>query len=226
VGAAVLIEACVETVAGAVAAVGAGADRLELCSGLAEGGVTPSAGLVRAARRRVECPVHVLLRPRPGDYVYAAGDVEAMLADLRDMKLAGADGVVLGALTPAGEVDRELVARLVARARPLRVTFHRAVDRTPDLGAAVATIAELGIERVLTAGAAATAGEGAATLARLVQRFDPTVTILAGGGVRHDHVRRLVADTGVHEVHLGPRLPAGRGLDLAELEAVVAALRT
>lgn len=221
----ILVEACVESVAGAVAAERSGAGRLELCSGLAEGGVTPSAGLVRAVRARVRIPVHVLLRPRPGSFVHDAGDVAAMLADLRDLKLAGADAVVLGSLTTDHLVDRETVARLVERARPLGVAFHRAIDRTPDPGAALATLAELGIERVLTSGGAATALAGAPTLAALQRRFGATVTILAGGGVRHDHVRRLVTETGVTEVHLGPRLPDGAGLDVAELDAVIAALR-
>ena len=124
-------------------------------------GVTPSAGLVRAVRERVTIPVQVLLRPRPGSFVHDDGDVAAMLADLRDLKLAGADGVVLGSLTPDHLVDRETVARLVERARPLGVAFHRAIDRTPDLGAALATLAELGIERVLTSGGAAPALAGA-----------------------------------------------------------------
>lgn len=222
----VLVEAAVESVAGAVAAARAGAGRLELCAGLAEGGVTPSAGLVRAVRRRVDLPLQVLLRPRPGDFVYAEGDVESMMADIRDLKLAGADGVVLGALTPDGLVDRELVARLVARARPLTVSFHRAIDQTADLGAAVATLAELGIGRVLTSGGAPTALAGAEVLRRLVQRFGATVTILAGGTVRADHVARLVQQTGVREIHLGPRLPNGAGLDVAALEAAVRALGT
>ncbi|MBL8977256.1 MAG: copper homeostasis protein CutC [Gemmatimonadetes bacterium] len=222
----VLVEAAVESVAGAVAAGRAGAGRLELCAGLAEGGVTPSAGLVRAVRRRVELPLQVLLRPRPGDFRYDDGDVDAMLTDLHDLKLAGADGVVIGALSTEGGVDRDLVARLVARARPLAVSFHRAIDQVPDLGAAVATLAELGIGRVLTSGGAPTALAGADTLRRLVQRFGATVTILAGGGVRADHVARLVQLTGVREIHLGPRLPDGAGLDVAELEGVIRALTT
>lgn len=219
-----LVEVAVESLPSALQAVAAGAGRLELCSGLAEGGVTPSAGLVRAVRRGVERPLHVLLRPRPGDFVYLAAEVEAMLADIRDLKLAGADGVVLGALTPGGDVDRDLVARLVRAARPLAVTFHRAIDEARDPGAAVATLAELGIERVLTSGGAATALAGADTLRQLVRRFGATVTILAGGSVRADHVVRLVEQAGVPEVHLGPRLPDGRGLDVPALEAVVRAL--
>lgn len=220
----VLVEACVESVAGAVAAARAGARRLELCSGLAVGGVTPSAGLVLAVRCRVEIPIHVLLRPRPGSFHHDAGDVEAMIADLHHLKLAGADGVVLGSLGPDRAIDREVVARLVARARPLAVAFHRAIDQTPDLGTAVATLVELGIGRVLTSGGADTARAGSQALAALQRRFGAAITILAGGGVRRNHVRRLVEETGVREVHLGPRLPNGE-LDAAEIEAVVAALR-
>jgi len=221
---AVLVEACVESVAGAVAAAAAGAGRLELCAGLAEGGVTPSLGLVRAVRRRVELPLHVLLRPRPGDFVPDDGDLEAMLTDLAALHREGVDGVVLGALTPAGEVDRGLLGRLLARARPLHVTFHRAIDRTPDIAAACATLTELGVDRVLTSGGAPTAQAGAATLAALQRSFGAGLVILAGGGVRHDHVRALVSGSGVREVHLGPRRPDGGGLDAAEVAATVAEL--
>jgi copper homeostasis protein len=218
------LEVCVQTVGSAVAAWASGAERLELCADLPEGGVTPSAGLLRAVRSRVELPIHVLIRPRAGDFVYDDGDIEAMLLDIREARRSGADGVVVGALTPENAVDPQVTARLVSEARPLAVTFHRAVDRTPDLGAAVATLVELGIERVLTSGGAETAEQGIPSLATLVRRFGAGITIVAGGKVRAGNVVRVVRETGVPELHLGPALPGRGELDVAALEAVVRAL--
>jgi copper homeostasis protein len=218
---ATLVEACVQTLASAVAAEAAGADRIELCVNLAEGGVTPSAGSLRAARSRVQIPIHVLIRPRVADYVYDEAEFEAMLLDIREARRSGADGVVLGALTRGAMVDREITAQLAAAARPLAVTFHRAVDQTPDLGAAVATLVELGIDRVLTSGGAETAEQGIPTLASLVGRFGASITILAGGGVRAGNAARIARTTRVPELHLGPRLPGRGDLDVAAFRAVV-----
>jgi copper homeostasis protein len=218
---ATVVEACVQTLASAVAAEAAGADRIELCVNLAEGGVTPSAGSLRAARSRVQIPIHVLIRPHVGDCVYDEGEFEAMLLDIREARRSGADGVVLGALTRDATVDREMTARLAAAARPLAVTFHRAVDQTPDLGAAVATLVDLGIDRVLTSGGAETAEQGIPTLANLVGRFGASITFLAGGGVRADNAARIVRTTRVPELHLGPRLPGRGELDVSALQAVV-----
>ncbi len=220
-----IVEACLETVASAVAAERAGADRIELCSDLSEGGVTPSAGLIRAVRTRVEIPLHVLIRPRGGESVYDGAEEEVMLADIHEARRAGADGVVIGALSAGQRVHRARTERLVAAAGTMDCTFHRAFDATPDLDASIALLVELGVSRVLTAGGAATAMQGSATLARLQSRWGDRITLLAGGGVRSGNVRRLVGATGVREVHLGPRLADGSGMDIAELEATVAALR-
>lgn len=217
----ILVEACVETVESAVLAATSGADRLELCAALEVGGVTPGSGLLRAVRTRVDIPLQVLIRPRTGDFQYDAGTLEAMRFDIAEARRAGADGVVLGALNPDGNVDREALATLLEAARPLSVTFHRAIDRTPDLGAGVATLVELGVDRVLTAGGAETAASGLAGLAGLVRRFSPTIGIVAGGGVRADNVCRIVRESGVREVHLGPRLPGNGELDVVELAATI-----
>ena len=217
----VLVEAAVETLAAAVQAERDGAGRLELCADLARDGTTPSAGLIRAVRERVDIPVHVIIRPRPGDFHYDAGELAVMLADIGECRRAGVDGVVIGALTAAGAVDREMTARLLAAARPLRVTFHRAADATRDLGATVALLAELGVHHVLTSGGAPTALEGAERLAGLERTFGRTIGILAGGGVRPESVAELVRRSGVRQVHVGfPwRAPADR------IAGVVAALR-
>ncbi|MBK8003072.1 MAG: copper homeostasis protein CutC [Gemmatimonadetes bacterium] len=217
----ILVEAAVETLDGAVQAERDGAGRLELCADLARDGTTPSAGLIREVRQRVDIPVHVIIRPRPGDFHYDAGELAVMLADIRECRRAGVDGVVIGALTAAGAVDREMTARLLAAARPLRVTFHRAADATPDLGATVALLAELGVDHVLTSGGAPTALEGAERLAGLERIFGRSIGILAGGSVRADRVAELVRRTGVRQVHVG--FPWGAPAD--RIAGVVASLR-
>ena len=220
-----IVEACVETVASAVGAQRAGADRIELCSDLAEGGVTPSAGLIRAVRARIEVPLQVLIRPRGGEYVYDAAEEEVMLADIREAGRAGADGVVIGVLSTGQRVHRARTERLVAAAESMRCTFHRAFDATPDLEASIAQLVELGVARVLTSGGMSTALQGAASLARLQARWGERIAILAGGGIRAGNVARIIRETGVREVHLGPRLPGSAELDIAELEAVIGILR-
>lgn len=220
----VLVEACLETVASAVAAERAGADRIELCSALSEGGVTPSAGLLREVRARVDLPIHVLIRPRGGSFVFDDAEEAVMIADIREARRSGADGVVIGALSNGGRVHRARTERLVAAAGTMRCTFHRAVDQTPDLDASLALLAELGVGRVLTSGGAPTAVAGTATLTRMQQRWGERITILAAGTIRAANVRALVHATGVREVHLGPRNPDG-GMDLAELDATIAQLR-
>jgi len=216
----VLVEAAVETVAAARRAVLEGAGRLELCADLPRDGVTPSAGFIRTVRALVDAPLHVLIRPRPGDFSYDAAEVAVMLADIAECRRAGVDGVAIGALTPEHQVDRELTERLAEAARPLAVTFHRAVDHTVDLAGAVTTLLELGVERVLTAGGPGTAQAGATELARLQRSFGQGITIMAGGRVRGDNAAGIVAATGVREVHVG--LP-GDG-EPGRIAGVVAAL--
>lgn len=217
----VLVEAAVESVAAARQAVADGAGRLELCADLARDGTTPSAGLIRLVRARVEIPLHVLIRPRPGDFVYDRDEMAVMLADIAECRRAGVDAVVIGALTREGVVDRVLTAALVSAARPLTVTFHRAVDRTPDIAAALTTLVELGIERVLTSGGAPSAAAGIPVLARLQVAFGGAIGLLAGGQVRAENVASVVAGSGVREVHVG--MPDGA--EPGRVSRVVEALR-
>jgi len=217
----VLVEVAVETVAAARGAVADGAARLELCSGLTSGGLTPSAGLIRVVRSLVELPVYVLIRPRSGDFVYSGDELSAMLADIAECRRAGVDGVVIGALTPEHQINRAQTAALARAARPLAVTFHRAVDHVPDPAVALTTLIELGIERVLTSGSAPTAAEGVSTLARLQRTFGGAITVLAGGQVRAGNVAGIVATSGVREVHVGMPEDAEPG----RVGKVVSALR-
>jgi copper homeostasis protein len=221
----ILVEACLEDPASAVAAERAGAGSIELCGGLGDGGVTPSAGMMRAVRVRVKIPLNILIRPRAGDFIFDGPEEDVMLADIAEARRAGADGVVIGALSTGRRVHRARTERLVAAAGPMGCTFHRAFDATPDLDASMALLIELGVSRVLTSGGAATAVEGAAELARLQARWGERITIMAGGGVRSGNAAGLLRETGVREVHLGPRVAGGGRLDVAELEATIAAVR-
>ncbi|MCU0636902.1 MAG: copper homeostasis protein CutC, partial [Gemmatimonadaceae bacterium] len=157
-----LIEACVETLAAARRAEAAGCDRIELCVSLHEGGVTPSAGLIAACAEQLSIPVHVLVRPRAGDFVYDAHDLDVMFRDIAVAKVAGAAGVVIGVLTPDDAIDIARVRELVHAAQPLVVGFHRAFDRVHDQVAAVPALIEAGVSIVLTSGGASTARAGAA----------------------------------------------------------------
>jgi copper homeostasis protein len=197
-----LVEACVDGVPSALAAEAGGAARLELCSALSEGGLTPSAGVIEMVRERVALPLFVLIRPRGGDFLYDAEEFEVMRRDVVTAGLLGADGVVLGVLQSNGTVDAERTGALIEAARPLDVTFHRAFDFTRDADEALDRLIALGADRVLTSGHAASAIDGVATLARLVERAAGRIGVVAGGGVRPDNVRAVIQGSGVTEVHL------------------------
>jgi copper homeostasis protein len=199
----ILIEACVGTVASARAAAAAGAGRLELCSGLVEGGVTPSLGLVERVLASVTIPVHVLIRPRGGDFLYEADERAVMLRDIELARAAGAHGVVIGALEPDGAIDRELTRDLIATARPMPVTFHRAFDLCRDAGEALDVLLSLGADRLLTSGQAPSALDGASVIAGLVRQAAGRIAIMAGGGVSQENVEHLIRSTGVAEIHVG-----------------------
>jgi copper homeostasis protein len=203
-----LVEICVDDVAGAVAAEAGGADRVELCAGLAEGGTTPSIGTVETVLGSVRrIGVQVLVRPRGGDFVHDRDELAVMRADVRALRRLGSPvGFVFGVLTPDGAVDVPAVRTLLDECGDAPVTFHRAFDATRDLTEALEVLAGLGVARVLTSGGRATAADGAAVLADLVRRAGDRVAVMAGGSVRPDSVAGLVARTGVPEVHL--RAPA------------------
>ena len=198
----ILVEACVDSVASAVAAARGGANRLELCDALFDGGTTPSAGMIAACKAAVTIPVFVIIRPRGGGFVYSDAERDVMRRDVVAARELGADGVVIGGLGPNGTIDLPLVRMLVEAAHGLPVTFHRAFDLTPDLAAALDSLADAGVERVLTAGGAPTAIEGATVLAELVRRAGSRIVVMAGGGVREENVRKLIASSGVREVHV------------------------
>ena len=195
------IEAAVESIGGALAADAEGVDRIELCGLLHEGAVTPSLGLITRALASVRTPIHVFIRPRVGDFVYDRHDVAVMLEDISAAKAAGALGVVFGALTPDGQIDRALMSRLIAAARPMTVGFHRAFDQLANQVAGLETLVDLGVAVVLTSGGPARALDGAARLKQLVEQAAGRIDILAGGGITSSNVVELLERSGVRHVH-------------------------
>ena len=198
----VLVEACVDSVESALAAERGGAGRVELCDNLVEGGTTPSAGTIALCRERLRIPIYVMIRPRGGDFCYSPVELDVMRRDIEGAQALGADGVVLGLLRPDGRVDRRRTAALIALARPLDVTFHRAIDVSRDPLAALDDLLALGVDRVLTSGQARTALAGGRVIAALVERAAGRLVILAGGGVDAANARLVVARTGVQEIHV------------------------
>jgi len=198
----VLVEVAVDSVAGAAAAAASGAKRLELCQSLVEGGLTPSLGLCEAVRAAVKIPVFAMVRPRGGDFLYERSEFEVMRRDLQHLKAAGVDGIVAGVLLASGELDEARMRELIAAAAPLPFTCHRAFDLCADPARALETLVALGAARVLTSGQAATAPNGTACIEACVARAGTRLAVMAGGGVRDDNVRALVAATGVRELHL------------------------
>ncbi|MCB8875332.1 copper homeostasis protein CutC [Acidisoma silvae] len=226
-----LVEICVDDLAGALAAEAEGADRIELCSALSEGGLTPSFGLAQAVLGRVRrIGVRIMIRPRSGNFVFSAEEVEVMLADIaaiRDLPKASSVniGFVCGALTAASVVDARAMARLKAACGGTPMTFHKAFDVTRDLPAALETLLGLGIRSVLTSGGKPTAEAGAEVLSALVKQAAGRVAIIAGGSVRGGNVRALLERTGVPEVHLRAMRPDAFGRLVTSTEEIAAFIR-
>jgi copper homeostasis protein len=196
-----ILEVCVDSVESAVAAQQGGAGRVELCADLEHGGITPSIGMIKSVRERVPLKIHVMIRPRPGDFCYSEAEFEVMKRDVRETKKLGVDGVVFGVLTSDGTIDTARTKILLEMARPLSVTFHRAFDETVDLLAALSELTRLGVDRVLTSGGKPSVEAGMLTLANLVQEAGPLIKVLAGGGITLENVADVVKQTGVDEVH-------------------------
>lgn len=237
-----VLEIAANSLASALAAQEGGASRIELCSALELGGLTPSPGQVALVRDKLSIPVYVLIRPRAGDFAYAEEEHATMLADIAYCAAAGCDGVVVGALTADGDVDVTRCRELVSAANGIDVTFHRAIDVCRDPATALEAIISLGCARVLSSGSAASAMDGSANLRRLIEQAAGRIEIMPGAGIGAGNIAALMAATGAREFHasakraLPPRMrfmPADAlGMaggetrsDAAEVRRIVEALR-
>jgi copper homeostasis protein len=221
-----LLEITVESLDSALAAEHAGADRIELCAELNHGGTTPAVAAMRKVHEELEIPVFPIIRPRKGDFVYSDAEFDAMRRDIVVARDLGMEGVVLGILRPDHSIDIERTRELVELAQPLEVTFHRAFDYATDLMRALDHIVETGAKRILTAGGARSAPEGAAALRNLVQAAGDRIIVLPGAGLHAGNIAKLAAETQAREFHsgLGGILPYGSS-NVARFEAEVHAMK-
>lgn len=208
-----LIEGCTDSYFSCAAACRAGADRLELCANLSIGGTTPSPSLFQQVRRDFDVPVNVLIRPRFGDFLYSEPELEEMAGEICRFRELGADGVVVGALTPEGTLDREALDRLLDCAGDLPVTLHRAFDMTRDPLEALEEAVHLGFRTILTSGQAGSAAEGREVLRQVFCRAAGRIEIMAGCGVKKENILPLYEYTGIRVFHTtGRRGPVDSGM--------------
>lgn len=200
-----IIEIAVFSIESAIAAYIAGANRIELCSAPAEGGLTPSAATMRLAKKYVKIPIHVMIRPREGDFCYSEKEFEAMLLDIAAAKMVGMEGIVAGVLNPDGTVDEKRTAIVVDAASPMNVTFHRAFDMTKDQNEAMEAIVYAGCARILTSGGQQTAHQGIEKLAELAEKAGDRISIMPGSGVNLNNIKLIAESTYAKEIHLSAR---------------------
>ncbi|MDG2385371.1 MAG: copper homeostasis protein CutC [Pirellulaceae bacterium] len=194
-------EVCIDSRQGAVTAHQFGADRVELCGNLVEGGTTPTAGMIESVAAATPLPVMVMLRPRGGDFCFDRDEVGVMLAELDFVKRQDIAGIVIGALSPDGNLDLPTCRALCRHADGLEITFHRAFDQTVDPFATLEQLIELGVDRILTSGQAPSAEQGVLLLKKLVEQADGRISIMPGAGISADNVGSIMTRTGCREVH-------------------------
>ena len=199
------LEICSGNIESAIAAQAGGADRVELCDNLYEGGTTPSAGTIESARRNLTIKLHVIIRPRGGDFLYSAAEYNIMKHDIELCREYGVDGVVLGILTADGDVDAERTARLVELAKPMAVTFHRAFDMCNDPISGLEDVISTGADHLLTSGHKNMAQDGTALIHDLIHRAGDRLIIMPGGGLNESNIARIARETDAREFHLTAR---------------------
>ena len=199
------VEICIDSVESAIAAERGGAKRVELCSDLLEGGITPGAGLIASVRSRIGIDLFVMIRPRGGDFCYTDFEFEVMQEEIAHARQLGADGIVIGLLDEQGRVDVERTRNLVELAQPLPVTFHRAIDMTPDLLAALEDVVATGASRILTSGGAPNVTRGVRQIARMVEAAAGRIAIMPGGGITVANLATIAETTGATEFHSSVR---------------------
>ncbi len=205
-------EICANSVASCIAAQEGGADRVELCAGIPEGGTTPSFGMIRNARECISIALNVIIRPRGGDFLYSETELREMVYDIQAAKELGADGLVFGCLRPDGSVDMEAMKILMEAAGDTPVTFHRAFDHTSDPFKALEDIISLGCARILTSGCRPTALEGADLLAQLVEKAAGRIIIMPGCGIREGNIAEIARLSGAREFHFSARESVESGM--------------
>lgn len=199
------IEVVASSVMSCVNAQQGGAGRIELCSALATAGVTPSSGMLELVKQNISIPVYVMIRPREGDFVYDNKEVEVFKREIELLQKSGADGFVFGLLKPDGQIDIALTTALVKFCHPYPVTFHRAIDCTPDPVRAVGDVIETGCTRILTSGGAATGPEGIDTILAMNEYAQGKISIMPGGGIRPETFGQML-NKGIREYHLSGRV--------------------
>ncbi len=199
-----IIEICANSLTSALNAQAGGAGRVELCSELSLGGITPSAGMIELVRKKLKIDVFVLIRPRGGDFCYTSDEIEIIQKDIEFCKKVGCDGVVLGVLNPDGTIDIEIMKKLVELARPMQVTFHRAFDICKNPLNALDQIIDLGIERILTSGQQNLAIDGLSFLEKLIQQSQNRLIIMAGSGVNATNFSDF-QKIGIQEIHFSAK---------------------
>ena len=197
------VEVCLSGIASALAAQQGGADRVELCENLAQGGTTPSIGMMAAIREQLQITMHVMIRPRAGDFCYTSAEFDVMRRDVVAAKAVGVDGIVFGILQADGTVDMKRCREMVELIRPLSITFHRAFDMTPNPFSALDDLLALGVDRVLTSGQAQTAVQGKTLIRQLQNQAANRLVVMVGSGITANNAASLVAETGVREIHAG-----------------------
>lgn len=202
-----ILEVCAYNIESCIVAEQAGAGRIELCASPAEGGVTPSHGMIQYAVEHLSIPVYVMIRPRGGGFVYSESELAIMRKDIAGCKELGAAGIAIGILKPDNTIDIEEMKRMVALAYPMGVTCHKAFDRTPDAIRSLEDVIAAGCERILTSGLQPTAVQGAGTLASLVAAAAGRIIIMPGGRVRSSNIKELAITTGTKELHSSALLP-------------------
>ena len=214
-------EICANSVASCIAAQDGGADRVELCAGIPEGGTTPSVGMIRCARESIGIGLNVIIRPRGGDFLYSESEIREMIYDIKAAKGLGVDGLVFGCLCPDGSVDMENMRLLMEAAGDTPVTFHRAFDHTSDPLKALEDIIELGCARILTSGCRPTAAEGAPLLAQLVEKAGDRIIIMPGCGVNESNIAETARLSGAREFHFSAREPVESGMTFRNQDVVM-----
>ncbi|MBY5959246.1 copper homeostasis protein CutC [Membranicola marinus] len=184
----------------------AGADRIELCSNLELGGTTPSPGQLLCVKNNLDIPVHVLIRPRGGDFIYTSLELEEIIESIRFCRSIGIEGVVFGFLTPAGEVDVATTKKILSHAEGMDITFHRAFDMVTHQDKALETIISLGFDRILTSGGKQSTPEGIKQIAKLIEQADGRITIMPGGGITENNINDVIHFTGASEFHLSGKM--------------------